>query len=436
MSKNNNRLRQRIFDVLGTWGIGIVLVVAASFFAYQFVEPAPPDHIVMATGEEGGAYRSYGEQFAAYLNQEGITVELRETAGSVENLSLLENENAVDLAFVQGGLAETMPTKNVVALGSLYLEPIWTFLNDGVELDDLHDLAGLRLAVGAEGSGTRAVVARVLRANGVDSGNAEFIDVRASDLADALSSGIVDAAFLIAGPTSEYVEELTALPGVTFVGVRRSNAFVRRYPFLSKVELPEGVLNLSENLPPNDVETVALTAMLAASENLHPALVDLLLIAAADIHGDHTLLSDAGTFPTPKYIDLPLHEEAERHYRRGPPFLMRYLPFWAATLVDRLWVMLLPLLGLAIPLIKLVPPAYRWQIRRRLLRIYSSLEDIDPTRNDIKDEDDREARLARLVELEHDPSIERLPREYTDDVYKLRRDIDLVRRRLSKIIQM
>ena len=436
MSKNKSRLRQRVLDVTGTWGVGVILVIAAFIAAYQFVKPAPPDHIVMATGEEGGAYRMYGERFADYLADEGITVELRETAGSVENIKLLGSDSGVDLAFVQGGLAENVATDKIVALGSLYLEPVWIFLNASTEFESLGDFVGKRLAVGAEGSGTRAVVSKVLTANGVNPGNTEFVDVLAGDLSDALTTGSVDAAFLITGPSSEYIEKLTALPNVRLVGVKRADAFIRRYPFLSKVNLPEGVLDLGNNFPPNNVETVALTAMLAANENLHPALVDLLLVAAGEIHGHHSLLSDAGTFPTSKFIDLPLNEEAERHYRRGPPFLMRFLPFWAATLVDRLWVMLLPLLGLAIPLIKLVPPAYRWRIRRRLLRIYSALEDIDPARNDISDEADRDARLAKLTELEHDPSIERLPREYTDDVYKLRRDIDLVRRRLSKIVQI
>jgi len=143
------------------------------------------------------------------------------------------------------------------------------------------------------------------------------------------------------------------------------------------------------------------------------------------------LLGDAGQFPTPLYLDLPLSEDAERHFKYGPPFLLRYLPFWAATLVDRLWIMLLPLIGLAIPLMKLVPPAYRWQIRRRLLRLYAELERINPLRNPIQDDEDLAARLERLERLDNDSVIESVPKGYTDDVYKLRRDIDLVRRRLG-----
>jgi hypothetical protein len=170
--------------------------------------------------------------------------------------------------------------------------------------------------------------------------------------------------------------------------------------------------------------------MLLARRDLHPALVDLFLVAAADIHGGHGLLADAGTFPSPRSVDVPLSDEAERHFRRGPPFLMRYLPFWAATLVDRIWVLALPLLGLAIPLFKLVPPAYQWQVRRRFVRLYVELESLDPSI--VAPESDRELddRLRRIERLEREAASARVPREYKDGLYKLRRDIDLVRRRL------
>lgn len=411
--------------------LGIALVIAAFVFAYQFVGPPPPDRIVMATGEDGGAYQEFGEQFAQRMAGEGVTVELRETAGSGENLALLVEEE-VDIAFVQGGLSTLHSTAGVVALGSMYFEPLWLFVGNANDFSSMRDLAGKRISVGAEGSGTRAVVLSLLNANGISEENASFPEIPMADVASALAKSQIDAAFIIAGPTSDLVQNIVRIPNISLISLDRSDAYVRRFPFLSRISLPEGVLNLRINFPPDDVETVALTAMLAATEDLHPALVDLLLVAAEKVHGQHELLADAGTFPTPRYVDLPLDEDAERHYKYGPPFLMRYLPFWAATLIDRLWIMLLPLIGIAIPLIKLVPPAYQWRIRRRLLRVYAQLELIDPAREPIEDETDREARIAKLSRLENDPKLAKVPREYTDDVYKLRRDIDLVARRLTR----
>lgn len=431
MRKDLRRFRQGIRDVAGTWGLASVILLISFVFAYQFVGPAPPKRIVLATGEEGGAYRFYGEQLAAHLAREGIQTELLETAGSVENLALLDAPEGVDIGFVQGGIAEFVPTENVMAIGSLYLEPLWLFLRSDIEVDEIADFAGKRIAVGAEGSGTRAVVVNLLEAHGIDSSTAEFIDTASDELVAAFATNTIDVAFIIGAPQSGHIAELMSQTGVRLRSLDRADAYIRRYAYLSKVSLPEGALDLQANIPETDVSTVALTAMLVANKDLHPALVDLLLIAATDIFAEHSLLADAGQFPTPLYADLPLSEDAERFFTRGPPFLMRYLPFWAATLVDRLWIMLLPLIGLAIPLMKLVPPAYRWRIRRRLLRLYAELEEVDPLVNPVQNNDDLAARLKSLDRLDSGSVIKLVPKSYTDDVYKLRRDIDLVRRRLN-----
>ncbi len=416
---------------LGVWGMGALLLAAGLIVAFQFVGPAPPGRIVMATGAEGGAYREYGKALAERLAREGIEVELRETAGSVENLELLEDD-AVDIGFVQGGLAERFPTEHVVTLGSLYIEPLWVFVRHGSGIESAADLAGKRLAVGAPGSGTRPVTAQLLDMNGIGTDDARFLDTVQDDLDEALEAGETDAAFLVGAPGSPAIIRLLRLPGVSLLGLSRADAYVRHAPFLSRVDLAEGVLDLQRNLPPRPTSTVGVAAMLAAREDLHPALVDLLLVSAEELFGGQTLLADAGQFPTPRYADLPLSEEAERFYSDGPPFLMRFLPFWAATLVDRLWVLLLPLLGLAIPLMKLLPPIYRWRIRRRLLRRYAVLESIDPFGKPVADSADRDRRLRKLGELDDESAREIVPLGYVDDVYKLRRDIDLVRRRLEE----
>ena len=431
----SNRLRtfwNEIRDAVSIWGTGSVLFVIGLVVALQFVGPPPPDSLVMVTGAEGGAYRLYGERFAARLAEVGIEVELRPTAGAVENLELLVNDDSVDVGFVQGGLAESNPTEGVVALGSLYFEPLWVFVDAESGIEHFGDLAGKRLAVGSVGSGTRAVVTQLLGLGGLGPETARFLDDEPGDLAEGFASGDIDAAFLVGAPDSEYVMRLVRAPGVRLLSVERADAVVRYSPYFSKTVLPQGVLDLGKNLPSADTTTVAVTAILAAKEDLHPALNDLLLISAQEVFGQHSLLADAGQFPTERYADLPLSNEARRFYKFGPPFLMRYLPFWAATLVDRLWVVLLPFIGLALPLAKLLPPAYRWRIRRRLLLRYAALDAIDPFGNPVKDDEDRARRLQKIEELDKVSAGEIVPRSYMDDVYKLRRDIDLVRRRVER----
>lgn len=414
----------------GVSAITFILILVGFVFAYQFVDPAPPDRIVLATGADGGAYQRYGEQYASYLAQEGIEVTLRKTAGSGENLDLLGTESGVDVALVQGGLSGTVQSDAVMAIGSLYLEPLWLFVREDFELGEYSDFAGARVSVGVEGSGTRVVVNNLLAAHGIDSDSAEFLGVEPGNLTQSFADGELDAAFIIADPGAEVIGNLLRSPEAELQGLARADAYVRQYSYLTPITLPEGVLDLQQNQPREDVKTVALTAMLVARQDIHPALVDLLLVAAADIHGGHSVLADADSFPTGRYVDLPLSEEAERYFENGPPFLMRYLTFWAATLVDRLWIMLLPLIGLAIPLVKLVPPLYQWRIRRKLLRLYSELEQLDPHGGTIADDADRARRIRALSDLEKQTVTVSVPESYKDDLYKLRRDIDHVRRRL------
>lgn len=429
--ENLRKVWQEIRDAVSIWGAGLVLMGVGLFVAFQFVGPPPPGRIVIATGAEGGAYRTFGERLAARLAVEGISAELRETAGSVENLALLQSDESVDAGFVQGGLAEAHPTENVKALGSLYLEPFWVFVRAGAGVEAFDDLAGRRIAGGAVGSGTRAVGEHLLFLNGLATDAAALIDTPPGELVAGFADGRIDVAFLIGAPDSGYVADLIHAPGVSLLSLGRADAYVRYSPYISKVSLPEGVLDLRNNLPPEALTTVAVAAMLAIRDDLHPAIADLLLVSADEIFSGHSLLSDAGEFPTERYTDLPLSSEAERFFKNGAPFLMRYLPFWAATLVDRLWVLLLPFIGLAIPLAKLLPPAYRWRIRRRLLQRYAALDAIDPFGNPVADDEDRDERLQKLAELDHESAGEIVPRSYVDDVYKLRRDIDLVRRRLA-----
>ena len=412
--------------------MGASLVVVLGFvLAYQFVDPAPPDRIVLATGAAGGAYQAFGQEYVDYLADEGVEVVLQETAGSAENLELLKQDSAVDIAFIQSGLAAPGDGEGITALGSLYFEPFLVFVRQDYTVETIRDLLAAKLSVGEPGSGSRAMALRLLNANGIDESDTQLLSIPPDDVSRSLLDREIDVAYVVADPQSDMVMDLVSVPGVKLVSLARAGAYSRRFPFLSSIVLPAGVLDLQANMPDEDISTVATTAMLVSKADIHPALVDLLLVAATDIHGVHTLLSDRGTFPSPNYVDIELSDEAERHFRRGPPFLMRYLPFWAATFVDRMWVMIFPLIGLAIPLFKLVIPAYQWQVRRRFLKLYAELERIDPNIMPIEDASDAEDRRRRIEKLERQSAVTSVPREYKSAIYKLRRDIDLVRRRIG-----
>ncbi len=414
-------------EIIRVYGPVLVLVLVAFIVAFQFIKPAPPDRVVLATGGEQGAYHAFGKRYQSILAEQGIELVLRPSAGSAENLSLLRSGEA-DVAFVQGGSVKPGEVGGLHALGSLYFEPLWLFYRAEREVRRLGDLRGLRVAVGAQGSGTRQLAAQLLGANGISTSDISLQPLGGQAAAAALRAGEVDAVLLVSGVTAPAVQALVNTPGVRLAGLDRAAAYARRFRFLSELSLPEGSLDLAANLPPSDLKLVAPTAALVAGPALHPAIADLLLVAATRIHGPGGTFEAVDAFPSPAYTELPLSKEAERYYQFGPPLLQRYLPFWLASLVDRLKVMLLPLIVLLLPLIKIMPPIYSWRMRSRIFRWYRELERIDLA---LYDGHDRAALGDDLDALEQEVVQVEVPLSFANQLYHLRQHIDLVRGRLG-----
>lgn len=338
--------------------------------AWSFVDPAPPDSIVMATGPEGGAYHRYGQAYRKALAKEGIKVDLRPTEGTAENLELLA-KGEVEIAFVQGGVGTAKEHPHLRSLASLYYEPLWIFVKKGHLAQDVRGLSGQTLAVGSQGSGTRPVATRLLELNGVE---AKLSELSGAPAAAALRRGELDALFLTGSPRVALIEELLRDPEIVPLPCRRAEAYSRRVRYLSPITLPEGVIDFAHDVPPQDVPLVATVASLVVhDEDFHPSLADLILPAARELHGPGGVLESPGDFPSKRRLDFPLNERAERYFRFGPPLLQRYLPFWAASILGRFKVMLLPLITLAIPLIRILPPVYAWRQNSKVRKLYEEL---------------------------------------------------------------
>ncbi|MFK5925592.1 MAG: TAXI family TRAP transporter solute-binding subunit [Desulfuromusa sp.] len=412
----------------------IVLAIIGFVVAFQFVGPAPPREIVMATGSSGGAYASYGEAYAKILARDDITLKLINTSGSVENLKLLEDASSnVELAFVQGGLATLTDTDRLMTLGSLFFEPLWIFHSDQIDPKQLGDLQGLRIAVGAEGSGTKELSLELLRLNEVVSQNSTLLSFSSQNAADKLMNGDIDVACFVANPSSKTIMALLRSDGVQLMGIDRAEAYTMQYKYLHVLNLAEGVIDMVQNIPSSDRYLVAPAGQLVASSDLHPALIGLLLQAAEEVHYQGGLFEPAGEFPTPRFLDFPLSDEAKQYYKHGPPFFQRYLPFWIANFLSRMKIMLLPLLALLFPLFKIMPAIYRWRMRSRIYRWYAELEEIDSAINQEQSAQDVAHHSDRLDALEKKVCNISVPLSFTEELYQLRLHINLLRERLSPI---
>jgi TRAP-type uncharacterized transport system substrate-binding protein len=422
------------------------LVIGIAFIAtFYFIKPAPPKKLVLAMAADEGGFRYYARKYQEALAKHGITLELHQTEGSVTSVELLADEDSgVDVAFVQSGTASTEKTESIVSLGSLSYIPLWVFYR-GEPIDDLRALGGKRIAVGPEESGTRALALKLLAINGVDKAPTELLPFARGEAVERLKQGQLDAVFLVSPAESPMIQRLTAVPGVHLLSFARAEAYTRRFPFLSKHVLPRGVFNLAEDVPKSDVVLLAPTANLLAKDSLHPALAYLLMRTASERHGSAGMLDRLGEFPAPLEAGFPLSSEARRYYESGVPFLQRYLPFWAANLVDRLWLMLVPVIAVLVPLVRAVPALLLWRVRSRIHRWYASLKEIEIQLEENPGLEMLEDMLRRLEESERAVNRIPVPLAYAENLYFFREHVDVVRRRLlrklseasgSKIVRM
>ncbi len=434
-----------IRDLAATAGPFVLVALAMLVGAYFVLQPNPPRRVVLATGPEQSDYAEFGKRYVDALKRHHIEVELRPTEGSSANRRLLRNpKEPVDFGFVRGGSSEAIRAEDekgaglpLVALGSLFLEPVWLFYRaeaaarlPGRKLERLDQMRGWRVNAGERGAGSTNLLLKLLNANGLERADIKLDRLDPTHAAIALFDKELDAMGLVSAPESPILQMLLRTPGINLFEFAQAEAYARRFGYLSAVTLPRGVVDLSRDLPPRDVRLVAPTSMLVAREDTHPALMQLFVQAAHEIHAEAGWFGRSGQFPSKEDVEFPLAPEAERYFKNGPPLMQRYLPFWLANLVERMWVVLISIVAILIPLGRVVPPLYNFRIRSRIFRWYRQLREIEDSLSakktppaDLVDELNRlEAKVERIS----------IPLSYTDELYSLRSHIALVRQRLSE----
>jgi TRAP-type uncharacterized transport system substrate-binding protein len=422
----------------------ILLTVVLLWLAYLILDPTPPRTVVLATGAEQGAYAEFGKRYVAELARFGIRVELRTTAGAAENRRLLRDAGSgVDIAFVQSGagdaiyaIDEDKSGRPLLSLGNLFLEPVWLFYRtdaarrtvpDGT-LDRLPEVIPMSLNIGTPGSGAANLLDKLLNANRIDPAQMKLQRLAPTPAVVALLGGELDSLVFVSSPESAFVRMLLQTPGIQLLEFPQADAYARRFEFLTSVTMPRGTIDL-QDVPPADVRLVAATASMVTTDRFHPALIQLFVQAAQRIHGESSWFGPAAEFPNGGAGEFPVAKEAARFYRDGPPLLQRYLPFWMANLIDRMWVVLASIIVILIPLSRIVPPLYAFRIRSRVFRWYRQLREIE----DASAQADAKASelLPRLDDLEHRVERVSVPLSYAEELYALRSHIDMVRKRLQ-----
>jgi len=408
------------------------LILASIVVTLAWLGPLPPRVVVMSTGTPGGTYDSVAQRYKAIFARSGVVLRLVPSAGAVENLARLnDTHSGVMVALVQSGLTSEAQSPDLESLGTLFYEPFWFFSRDeslGTRLEGLH---GKKVSVGPEGSGTRAVAAQLLASYGIDQHNAQLLPLTAAESGDALLRGEIDAAMMVAAWDTPVVRRLLDSADIHMLEFPHVDAFLALHPFLSKLSLPEGVVNMMTDRPAANINLIAPKANLIVRRDLHPAIQYLLLDAAEEIHAAPGIFQKPGQFPALEAGDLPLSKEAIRYFKSGDPFLQRYLPFWLAGVAGQILVLLIPIVGVAYPLLRTTPALYGWSMRRRIFRLYGELRfiEIEFEHQGNRASDDM---LRRLNRLEERADHLRVPRAFATLLYTLRLHIGMVRNRLQE----
>jgi TRAP-type uncharacterized transport system substrate-binding protein len=421
---------------LGPWvalSASFLIILVTIFTVYWFFHSAPPDTITVTSGPKGSIFEMTAEKYRKILAGNGVKLKILPSEGSLENLQRLANASFhVDIGFVQGGLTDDIDIHKLVSLGSIFNAPILVFSRSAESLELLSQLSGKQIAIGAVGSGTRSVALALLASNGIEPGGpTALLDMEADNATDALINGKVDAIFLMGDSASvQNIRKLLLMPGIRVFSFRQADGYIRRISYLNKIELPEGSIDFGKNIPAHDVNLIGPTIELVARSDLHPALSDLLIEAAQEVHGSPGLFRRRGEFPALLEHEFRISADASRYYKSGKSFLYRSLPFWLASLMDRIIIVIIPAIVVLIPGLQVIPAIYRWRMMLRIYRWYNALLLLE---QDIFTEwtpDKREEFLRRLDDIEESVNKMRVPPFFANQFYGLRGHISFVRDRL------
>ena len=411
------------------WLIAAVLIAVTVLVGYLVSGPSPPRRIILATGQPGGMYDSFGARYVSRLDRIGLHTDVVRTNGSLDNLQrLLRGE--VHVAFVQGGTYSLVPDPEarIRGLAAVYLEPLWVFHRGTSAVRSLSELAGRRISIGLPASGTEAAAAALLREHGIDPTDPNIVRLANTEAREQLQQGRLQAGFFVTSYRDPVVADLLGRPDITLLSFDRDHAYTRKFPGLTTVRLQEGLVDLRRNLPAKDTTLLAPTALLACRADLHPRVVEQILKIAQSIHGPGSLIDPPFRFPSREGVDVPLHEAAEVYLTQGESFLSRMLPYSLLR-----WTLILRVLAVSlilwIPLVRFLPEVAGWRVDRRLGRLYVALRDAERRLVAAQDPGTLRTEIAALdrLFLEAQPLCHEVPATRQRDAYDWRVHVAFVR---------
>jgi uncharacterized protein len=415
------------------WPWVLLVIIGLGGFLHE-IRPFPPSTVTIATGQPNSTYEDIGDWYEQYFEQHGVKLIRLQTDGAVENVERLAAGD-VDVAFSQGGVFVPSDS-NIISLGSIQYEPLWLFYR-GEEFhgsDPLEFLQKKRLSVGAEKSGTREFVMDLINQHQLkDENQQNLLIMNARDSVNALLDGRIDGMFLLANTESEDLRLLIERPDIHLWNFKTARAIGSKIPYVTAVTLPIGAISLTPIRPARDLELVATTSTILAKETLHPAIQYLFMMASTDFYRQsHVYFPRAQGFPAFTDAGIPRSDIAQKYLSVGPSGFQQILPFWLASFIDRMWLMLAALIAVVYPLSRMVPQYRKFHFKYDLEDRYIDLMLIETAMHEAKLASDFEAIWRDFYKLERRISETWVPSDAKDKYFIFRNSMELLRIRLER----
>jgi TRAP transporter TAXI family solute receptor len=412
-------------------------LIAALFTGIWFILPQPPQTLTIATGFPDGLYSQFANHLKTELAKEKITLQIRNTGGSVDNLALINDPNSgIDLAIVQSGVGDPVKYPELLSLAGIFYEPLWVwyrqpaFTKEGGALTQLSQLQGKRISIGNDGSGTQILSNAILKLNEINADLVKLEKLKPDEAIEKLQKGELDVAFIVAAGEAPILKKFYQIPGIRLMNFDQAEAYTRVLPYLDRIDIPRGIISIAHDQPKQDIRTIASTATLVVRNDINPATVSLLLGASYDILRNYSRLQKPGQFPSSKGLDFPMDMDAEIFLRDGPSFFYRHLPFWGAVWVERFIKILIPLLIVLIPVFTYLPAIFNLSLKVKLSRLYKILKNIEKRSNS---PDNYLLLHTELLNLEKRIQQIKVSAMQSKEVYDLKAHVALVRHQLEKL---
>src|SRR6516225_7069828 len=420
--------RWQLFKGLAA-AVGTVSIV--SLLLIYFI-PSPPSKVTMATAFKGSSFEYYGRQYREIFARFNVNLELRATAGAVENIKILQDpRSGVQISLMVSGVSDGKHAPGLLSLGTVYNNPYWIFYSSNEQFDRLSQLKGKRIAIGPEGSATRASAEQILGKGGVNSETATFLPFAGTAAVEAMNDGKVDAVWIIGAPDATAVKSFLENPNVRIMSLPMAEAFTIIFPHLVRLIFPQAVIDVDRNIPREDVTLIGTTAKVLVRSDLHPEIVQLLLQAMVETHRGREIFQRIGEFPNSIDTEYPVAPAAMDFYRNGPSFMQRFLPLWLSVHAQRAIAVLVAAIAIGLPALRLPPVVYQWIMRRRLIYWYGKLKALEASFDNDSNDKYVPEKKAEIERIEDAVSHIRFPLTFTDQLYNLRSHIDIVRRKIA-----